>query len=169
MIRLERFNKADYPALISWVKSEEELMQFGGPGFSFPLTAEQLDKSMEDKNRAAFSVIDTETNEHIGHAEIYLTETTAKLGRILIGNEQKRGNGFGKDIVKALIEFVFHRMDRNIIELNVFDWNASAIRCDEKVGFKINPGKTLERKVKGQTWIALNMILDMEQWNMKNK
>jgi RimJ/RimL family protein N-acetyltransferase len=160
MIKLEKFDKADYSRLISWIDNEEMLMQVGGPSLSFPLTTEQLEQSMEDKNRLAFTVIEEGTNEKIGHCEIYLTDTTAKLGRIIVGDKRHRGKGFGKQIVSALVEFVFTHLDRTTIELNVFDWNTNAIKCYENVGFRVNPGKTLERSVNGKTWIALNMIYD---------
>jgi RimJ/RimL family protein N-acetyltransferase len=140
------------------------LMQFGGPNFSFPLTEEQLDRSMEDPNRFAFNVLDAETGHLIGHCEVYLLEDCAKLARIIIGNESQRGKGIGTQIIIALIEFVSANLNRPKIELNVFDWNLSAIKCYERVGFRINPDKRLERKVRDQTWIALNMVLDNNAW-----
>ncbi|MEP6513720.1 MAG: GNAT family protein [Parafilimonas sp.] len=164
MIKLERFDKNDYDDLISWIDSEETLMQIAGPIFSFPLTHEQLDESLQNKNRFAFNVIDLDTNENIGHCEIYLTDVSAKLDHIIIGKELQRGKGVGKQIVNALVEFVFNNFDRSKIELNVFDWNVAAIKSYEKVGFKINPDKKLEQKIKGQTWTAFNMILNNEDW-----
>ena len=168
VIKLEPFTKSAYADFISWINSEEMLMQVTGPTLSFPLTIEQLDKSLADKNRFAFSVIEVETGENIGHCEIYLLEDSAKLGRIIIGNKNKKGKGYGKQIVNALIQFVFNNLDKKKIELNVFEWNIEAIKCYERVGFKINPDKILERKIKEQTWMALNMILDNEAWNKNN-
>jgi len=162
MIKLENFDRSDYSELISWIKDEEELMQFGGPNFSFPLTVEQLDKSQEDKMRHSFKVVDVETNKTIGHCEVYLLEGTAKLARILIGDETQRGKGVGKEIVKALIEFSVNVLQKKNIELNVFDWNVGAIKCYESVGFRINPNKRLERKVNDETWIAINMVMQAE-------
>lgn len=161
LIRLEKFDSSDYADLISWIKDEEMLMKFGGPSFSFPLTAEQLDKSQEDKQRYSFKVVDVERNKTIGHCEVYLLEETAKLARILIGEDTQRGKGLGKEIMKALIDFTANQLHRTNIELNVFDWNVGAIKCYESVGFKINPNKRLERKVNGKTWIAVNMVLQI--------
>jgi RimJ/RimL family protein N-acetyltransferase len=160
MIKLERFDKSNYDELISWITTEEMLMQVAGPGYSFPLAHEQLDEALKDSNRIAFRVINADTKENIGHCEIYITENSAKLGRIIIGKEHNRGKGFGNQIVNALVEFAFQSFGKTKIELNVFDWNVAAIKSYQKAGFKINPGKKLERKVKGQTWTALNMILE---------
>lgn len=163
-IRLEKFGRENYAGLIAWVDSEEALMQFAGPLFKYPLTAEQLDISLSDKNRLAFRVIDNETNQVIGHAEIYLSQSSAKIGRILIGDKQHRGKGLGQQIVQLLLDFSFANFNILFVELNVFDWNTAAIKCYEKAGFTINPGKTLERKVKDKTWTAINMTIAKERY-----
>jgi RimJ/RimL family protein N-acetyltransferase len=164
MIRLEKFDQTCYDTLISWVDSAEALMQFAGPAFTFPLTREQLDKSMSDPNRFAFSVVDRNSGKMIGHAEIYLTKESAYLGRIIIGDPQIRGKGLGGQIVSSLLDYVFDVLEQNKVQLNVFDWNLGAIKCYEKLGFRINPDKKVERVVSGQTWIALNMTIDKQKW-----
>ena len=107
MIGLEKFHRDFYAELISWVTTEEQLMQFAGPAFNFPLTSEQLDKSLSDKNRFAFRVVNDRTNVSIGHSEIYLTDQSAYLGRILIGDVEQRGKGLGQQIVNLLLNFIF--------------------------------------------------------------
>jgi RimJ/RimL family protein N-acetyltransferase len=164
MIRLEKFNEKFYDNLIAWVDSEEFLMQFAGPAFTFPLSPEQLDKSLKDPNRYAFSVIDTNTNQIIGYCELYLKDNLFNLGRIVIGDKNQRGKGIGQQIVTCLLDFGFTNFDRTIAELNVFDWNISAIACYKRVGFTVNLYKKLEREMKGETWIAINMTLDKEKW-----
>lgn len=164
MVRLEEFGKSNYADLISWVESEEALMQFAGPAFTFPLTPERLDVSLSDKNRIAFRIVSTETNLGIGHSEIYLSGRSVKVGRILIGDELQRGKGMGKQIINLLLEYTFSNLGRTNVELNVFDWNTSAIKCYEKVGFVINPDKKLERKIKDEIWTAINMTIDREKW-----
>jgi len=168
-IRLEQFGRENYADLVAWVESEEALMQFAGPLLRIPLTAEQLDVSLRDKNRIAFRVVDNETGQGIGHAEIYLSENSAKLGRILIGDQQHRGKGLGQQIVRLLLDFSFTNFDIQMVELNVFDWNTAAIKCYEKVGFTINPGKTIERKLNDKTWIAINMTIESWRYEEEKK
>lgn len=52
MIELKPFTEEDFEVIKSWVGNAEELFQFAGPIFSFPLTDIQLRKylQMEDKN-----------------------------------------------------------------------------------------------------------------------
>ncbi len=159
MIQLQPFTPADYDRLIAWVDSAESLMQFAGPAFTFPLTHEQLTASVKDEKRFAFKAVNTANNETIGHAEIYLTSEAAHFGSILIGDEKQRGQGIGQVIVAQLLRIAFEELNQSLATLNVFDWNSAAIKCYEKVGFKINPNKKLVRTVNGKTWMALNIVL----------
>lgn len=164
MIQLEKFDKEFYPELINSIKNAKDLMQFGGPEFSFPLTEKQIDKTLSDENRIAFRVANSSDGNTIGHCEIYFKDNSAKLGRILIMDENQRGKGIGEQMVILLLEFILkNRKERNI-ELNVFDFNIGAIKCYEKVGFTINPDKKLIREVDGETWTAFNMVLNLEDW-----
>ncbi|MFX7739664.1 GNAT family protein, partial [Acinetobacter baumannii] len=84
------------------------------------------------------------------------------LGRIIIGDKRLRGMGLGQQIVSSLLDYTFDVLGQNKVQLNVFDWNTSAIKCYEKVGFRINPEKNAERIINGQNWVALNMTIDKQ-------
>ena len=164
MIIIDKFDKGNYSSLISWIDTAETLMQFAGPSFSFPLTKEQLEKNLNDKNRFAFQAIELATQMMIGYGEIYVTEKSAHLGRIIIGEEKNRGKGYGSIIVNYLLNYAFKTLNQSKVELNVFEWNTIAINCYKKAGFIFNPQKNSERKVNGEKWLALNMILERRNW-----
>jgi RimJ/RimL family protein N-acetyltransferase len=63
-----------------------------------------------------------------------------------------------------LLDFVFSKLDKIKVELNVFDWNVEAIKCYENVGFIINPNKKNERQIKNKIWTAINMTIDKPRW-----
>jgi RimJ/RimL family protein N-acetyltransferase len=167
MIKLEPFTKSDFTRLISWIDNLEELVQFAGPNFSFPLTTEQLEKYLSDENSFAFKIIETGSNKTIGHCEIYKSESSAKLCRILIGEKIFRGRGLGAEIVNQLLEKSFMQFNYSLAELNVYDWNIGAIKCYEKSGFKINTDKTKIIIVDGKPWTSLNMIITKAEWLSK--
>lgn len=161
MIKLEQFDETDFDRLISWIDSEEFMLQFAGPIFTFPLTTDQLDLYISDKNRFALKVISLETGKVIGHSEVYNSgNKIVKLCRILLGDKNLRGRGIGEEIVKGLVEFSFNKLDALTIELNVYEWNTSAIRCYEKVGFIVNPLISNTTKFKNHEWTSLNMVLN---------
>ena len=144
-------------------------MQFGGPEFAFPLTEEQINITLSDKNRIAFRVVNTFDESTAGHCEIYFKVDSAELGRILIIDENQRGKGIGKQIVILLLQFIVENRKERNVELNVFDFNIGAIKCYEKVGFVVNPDKKFTREVEGETWTAVNMVLNLEHWKIINK
>jgi RimJ/RimL family protein N-acetyltransferase len=170
MIRLAAFEKSDFDKLISWIDSEEMLMQFSGPAFTFPLNKEQLQNNLEDKKRVSYKVVDLATNNMIGYSEIYLLDkSSVLLGRIIIGDPEFRGKGLGQKIVKMLLEISFDELGFEKVELNVFDWNISAIRCYENAGFVTNPNKTYTREINGVAWTAVNMVIEKSSWKRKNR
>jgi len=166
MITLEPFDREDFERLINWVDNEEILVQFGGPIFSFPLTIKQLEEYKNDKQRLSFKVVDQSSKIIIGHAELFPSDDnkTMKVCRILIGDKKNRGQGFGQEIINELLKISFLKLDKEKAELNVYDWNISAIKCYEKAGFIINPGKTSKLEVKGNIWTAINMTIDKQHW-----
>ncbi len=159
MIRSEKFSESDFDRLISWIHSEEELIQFSGLIFTYPLTHSQLLKYLSDEKRNSFKVIDSTRGSVLGHAEIYYKDVhSAKLCRILIGEKSFRGNGLGTKLLNQLISMIRMNNQIKLIELNVYEHNFSAIRCYEKCGFKINPEISNEILVNGNVWKSINMI-----------
>lgn len=157
MIALIPFEINNIEQLVSWIDNEEQLMQFAGPAYQYPLTKDQLEKSLLEEGRFVFTVVDTINYEIIGHAQILKKEDTFSLGRIIIGNKERRGKGIGALLIQELLNYGFDNLDRDWAELNVFDWNIPAIKCYEKVGFKVNPEVVFTREMKGKVWTAINM------------
>jgi RimJ/RimL family protein N-acetyltransferase len=140
MIRLEKFEQSDYNRLIGWVDSESSLFQFSGPLFSFPLTREQLDAYVRPDNRLVFKVIDIDTEEVIGHAELNNIDTrsrNARICRVLVGRNELRNKGYGKAIIKELIRIGFEEMNLHRLDLAVYDFNHGAIKCYQHCGLEI--------------------------------
>lgn len=169
MIRLEAFTIHDFDRLISWIKDEETLIQFGGALFTFPLTIEQLTRYVTDEKRHIYKVVNPARNITLGHAEIYFSEDgIPKLCRILIGEESLRGKGFGKQIIHKLLKISFNNNETKTVELNVFDWNIVAIKCYEKCGFVLNKNVRRMIQVNNKTWASVNMRIDKATW-LKNQ
>ena len=59
------------------------------------------------------------------------------------------------------------KMGMSGVELNVYDWNHSAIRCYDKVGFVQNPGKEHFTKFGNKNWQYFNMVIDKNSWSTK--
>lgn len=168
MIKLQTFDRESSNQLISWIKDEEALMQFAGPAYKYPLTLEQIDETLKEKNRYTFKIVEESTNKTIGHAQAVLDNNTVRLGRLLVGEPNLRGKGYGQLAVKALLQFAFNFSNVDHVELNVFDWNISAIKCYEKVGFERSSGQPEERTVNGKSWKIIKMEIKREKWEAEN-
>jgi RimJ/RimL family protein N-acetyltransferase len=169
-IRLKKFSETDFDRLISWVKDEKELIQFAGLIFSFPLTKDQLRNYLLDTKRHVFKVIHNDTNTTIGHCEAYKTgEQNSRLCRILIGDKKFRGKGYGTILTKLLTEWSFDNLNVNFIDLNVYDFNNSAIKSYEGVGFKKTATNELTTQVGNENWTSYKMTVGREEFYEKSQ
>ena len=165
MIRLEPFTESDFYTFISWVDNEELLITIAGTVFSYPLTIEQLQTYLEDKNSHSFNIVDVSQGKVIGHAEIILSgHNTFKIDKLIIGDKSNRGKGIGQEVIIELLAYSFVDLGAKTVELNVFDWNIGGIRCYEKCGFVMNPQKQATFQVGDKNWIAINMTIEKVDW-----
>jgi len=153
-----------YRKLISWVSTPDELMQFAGAGFHFPLTETQLRSSIEDQTIIPFKVSDS-TGSPVGYAEIHIREQSAFLCRIILGDQESRGKGYGTQLIRLLLDYVSDNINCTLVELNVYEFNKAAIRCYEKAGFSVNPAIKTVREFNGRSWTSLRMQYQPDHQN----
>lgn len=160
MIKLEPFSAEDFERLISWIPDRESLVMFAGTIFEYPLTPVQLGHYMEEKKRTTFRVRERESGKIIGHAEILrIGRNIIRLCRILIGEKEYRGKGYGSEIISVLLEQSFLIPQVQIVELNVYSHNYPAIKCYESAGFRRNPSGNRRIPVGSEHWLSLNMVM----------
>lgn len=160
MVRLEQFTSDDFDTLIGWISTEEDMVQFSGPIFTFPITHEQLRRYISTENRMVFRVTDSETGQIIGHAELNAIDTrnkNARVCRVLVGNVGMRSKGYGVEIIRALIKYAFEILDLHRLDLGVFDFNKPAIKCYQKCGFEIEGLLRENTRVGDVYWSTYNM------------
>ena len=142
---LRRIQQSDFSALMSWIHTKEEMVQWSGPwNFEFPLDERQLSKfflteTLDDKiNRAQFMAIDEDAGEvvgQIGFSRIWLKTAAAHVGPVIVA-PGLRGRGVGLALMRELLRLGFDELCLHRIELVVFDFNKPAITCYEKAGFR---------------------------------
>ena len=87
-----------------------------------------------------------------------------KIDKLIIGDKSNRGKGTGQKVIEALLDYSFTKLDAQVVELNVFDWNTAGIRCYEKCGFQFNQDKQANFQVGDKAWLALNMTVEKSNW-----
>lgn len=166
MVKLTPFNSLDFDDFISWIDNRELLVTIAGTAFSYPLSSEQLQNYLALENSHSFTIIDTEQNKKVGHAEVVLSgEKTYKIDKLIIGDKANRGRGIGEKVINELLDFSFQNLNALIVELNVFDWNIGGIKCYQKCGFIMNEEGSTNFQVGDKNWTALNMTIKRTDWD----
>jgi len=144
MLKLEPFTPNDFSRLVRWVNTKRELVQFAGDLFTYPLSKDQLHAYLSQEKLVAKKIIHIESGEVIGHCELNFLNENPRLSRILIGNKQNRGLGYGAKIIRLMIDAIQKEIPSKQVELRVFGYNTNAIKLYEKEGFVIQEKYTLQ-------------------------
>lgn len=171
-IKLEPFTRADIDQLMAWVPSERFLLQWAGPGLSFPLDRGELERELikapqESPTCLIYKAVDSDTGEMVGHGELLGIDRqnrSATAGRILVGSPQLRGQGVGAHIMRALLQIAFQELSLHRVVLRVLDFNKAAIRCYEKAGFRQEGLLRDVYKVGNQYWSLRQMSILEDEW-----
>ena len=161
-MHLRRFHTSDFALLQQWVDSPALLFQFAGTDFAYPLTREQLDVYLAlYPDRHLYMASATE-GQPIAFGEIIPQENNIpRLARLLIGDSNHRGLGWGTTFVQLLIDECLRLYNCPAIELFVLDENKQARRCYEKKNFYIIPGDSFQLVANGQSHLIHKMRLDI--------
>ena len=85
-----------------------------------------------------FDIMNAADNKAIGYTSIKgisETEAHAEVG-IAIMEREYRGQGYGTEVLKHVVDYAFNELGLTLIGLTVFPSNQRAIRAYEKVGFR---------------------------------
>ena len=93
-------------------------------------------------NDIIYSMIEKDTNEYIGNIELmHINDGIGEFGIAITPSKQNKH--YGEESIKAFMDYVCNKLNLDGLDLYVYDFNIRAIKCYEKVGFKIvGKGKT---------------------------
>lgn len=64
-------------------------------------------------------------------------------------------------MINELVKYSFEEDEKEVVSLNVYDWNIPAIKCYEKVGFIRTDQEPKITHVKGEKWKAIEMKIEL--------
>ena len=140
MLRLTELKHDDIKKIIEWNqdKSEDFLFQWAGKKvYKYPLTENQIEERQRNENVSIFAI--EMDGKMVGIIELSVpdeTKTSVRFGRLLIG-EEYRGMGYGSRAIELIEEKTFNEYGVKCLELGVFEFNESAKKLYEKLGFKV--------------------------------
>jgi RimJ/RimL family protein N-acetyltransferase len=140
-VRLRAIERDDLPTFVRWF-NDPEVLHYLLMYIPMSLAEEEkwFEEQLQRRDGRIFIIeaIDGDQPVHIGNTGIHDVDwknRTAEVG-IVIGEKDYWGKGYGTDALKTLLRFAFHEMNLNRVQLRVHDYNARAIRCYEKCGFR---------------------------------
>jgi RimJ/RimL family protein N-acetyltransferase len=161
------FRIDDADALLSWAPSADELLQWSGPNFTFPLDRQQLTDyaATAGEHRRIISGEASDANEVVAHAELNVLpeHELGQMRRIAVA-PRWRGRGVGLALVTWLLELAFDQLGVHRVELVVFSFNEPARRCYERAGFREEGCARHARKASDGYWDLIYMAL-LEDWH----
>jgi RimJ/RimL family protein N-acetyltransferase len=144
-VHLRQIQQSDFPTLMSWIPTKEEMVQWSGPwNFDFPLEERQLSKyflteTLDDQiHRTQFMAVEEDSDEpvgQIGFSRIWSRTAAGHVGPVIVA-PALRGRGIGLTMMREILRMGFDELRLHRIELVVFDFNKPAIACYEKSGFR---------------------------------
>lgn len=166
MLYLRPYKDCDAQIIVSWVTDEESLYRWSADQYNkFPITAEDMNGYYSRFNFAdnvwGFTAFD-ETGI-IGHFTMRYPDaerTSIRLGFVIVDSD-KRGCGYGKELVNTAIRYVREFLNVDKITLGVFENNPSARLCYESCGFERIGEENYN--VRGEKWKSIEMALNVER------
>lgn len=164
----------DAEIFTEWLNDFKTTDYLGRSGCLISLEGEK--KYLEENNdkEASFVIVTLEKNQMIGTVsleDINYINRTATLG-IFIGDKNFRGNGYGTEAIRLLLDYGFNYMNLNNIKLDVMEFNERAIKCYEKCGFKEYGRRRKFGFINGKYYDRIEMDILAEEFKesyIKNK
>ncbi len=141
----------------------------------FPLRAEDEEKWYEslDANGAenyGFAIESKSEGQYLGGCGVH--QVDGKNRKCFVGifvGKPHWNLGYGADALRTLVRFCFDEINLNKVTLNVYAFNASAIRCYEKVGFTTEATLRQELFRQGRYHDAHLMAILRSEWEALNE
>lgn len=177
MIELQQFRVKDFPQLIEWIPDARFLLQWAGPMYVWPLDTQQLNATLERTYghrppHYMFKAVDSDTGETMGHIELVhvdYAKRTGHIGRVLVGPSERRGLGYGKQILSELIGFSFCELELQTLTISVFDFNKAGIGCYTSIGFRQVEFRKNARQFRDEYWNIMLMQLNRVESKLYSK
>jgi RimJ/RimL family protein N-acetyltransferase len=143
--RLRRPERDDLPAFAAWLNDPEVRRHLA---LGYPLSLIHEEHWLEDELRKepatqsfvieAMRIGGEAYWNAVGVTGFHAIDWRSRSGElgIVIGQKSVWGSGIGTDATRTLVRWGFQELNLNRVFLRVFEDNAAAIRCYEKVGFK---------------------------------
>ena len=166
MLRLRPYKACDAAKIVSWTGDETAFRKWCADRFeSWPITAEDLNRHYEAlaDSDSFYEMTAFDDTGVAGHMIMRFTDerkTILRFGFVIV-DDQKRGMGYGKEMLQLAIRFAFDMLKAEKITLGVFENNEPAYRCYLAAGFRDKTGTQAEYyHIGNEDWKCLELEMD---------
>ena len=137
-VRLTAITDDDLPALARWYEDTAFLRLFDAEPASPKTPGNWPRSSPRSRNRRRACVRRAPPDEGADRLCRFDGHLVAghRWASIGIGDPAHRGQGYGSEALRLLIDFAFSELNLRRVQFTVFSYNASAIHAYEKLGFR---------------------------------
>lgn len=127
----------DAPIFTAWLNDQDVVQQLALAKTNVSLASEKqwLETLVREH---VYTIVDAATNRAIGivglHAPDHINQVS-EMG-MFIGEKSLWDQGYGTEALRLLLRYAFDELNLHNITLRVFAFNARAIACYRKMGFK---------------------------------
>jgi RimJ/RimL family protein N-acetyltransferase len=167
-VELRPHREEDMAVYHKWMCNVEvnALTLFDPSPRSLAKTRQLLHRWMNDADTHSFAIHELDTGNLIGWCtllDIYSANGSAELS-IRIADPTNWNKHYGTDATIALLRYGFEELGLRKVELNAFSFNIRAIRCYQKVGFRIDDVLKGYGKRNGEDWETVVMSINRQRF-----
>lgn len=145
----------DFEHIAGWIDNERTHAFWSANTLPYPLTEGELHNYLidnVDEHGGAYVYVD-ERDIPAGFF-VYTVNGQERLGfvRFIVVDNTARGRGYGSDMLRKLLRFAYEDTGVSKVRLNVFDVNAAAMRCYQKVGFTLMDSTPTSFSFEDEIW-----------------
>lgn len=153
----------DFYDVEKWIDDEKTHALWCANLIPYPVTKENLHAILE-KNAVEWTdsaYVATETDGKIIGFFCYSINVNENAGylKFIIIDCNKRGKGYGEEMLKLALQYAFDLTGVNFVQLNVFEENIAAKHCYKKVGFIEESIAKNVFPYKHELWSRCHMII----------
>jgi ribosomal protein S18 acetylase RimI-like enzyme len=130
--RLEAASVSDLTEVCGWIRSAEDCRLWLGARLEFPIDAAKAPAALEFDIATSWKLV--EHDKTVAFGQIVPKERARLHFARLIVEPERRGTGFGRLLVRALLD-VTKPMSGHVVSLNVIASNTQAIGLYRSFGF----------------------------------
>ena len=172
MLRLRPYKPADAAVILSWCKSEIDFRKWtAGCYENYPIAPEDVNRRYFAQNGCCeepdnfYPMTACDEDGVAGHFILrYIGDPgTLRVGFVIV-DDQKRGRGYGKGMLRLAMKMAFEVMGARRLELGVFENNLPAYHCYKAAGFRDEPETDESYPIMGEMWKLRALSLTRRQY-----